>query len=227
MPLTTRLDDLAHLPQMVQGTLAPQRSERSRSPKGRARATAAVPPVKGWTIAQRIGDGPVGTAGLTHRNQPIGIGFTNLHSPFNPSSFPNAMSQRQTLTLRLPREWEEALQCMESALLDRVAASSAEIFGREMPEEQVREMYKSITRKTGDYPMNVRVKLSSTGFSTTRYWSPGGVRVEPPESHECKDFNAKVVLRALWFADDAWGLVIDCTDLQEVTGDLDPCPFTN
>ena len=90
---------------MAQATLAPWRSgERSRSPKGRARAAAWVPPVKGWTIAERlpVGDLGVHAANLSFKNQPIVLGFTNLHSPFNASSF-NPTDVRKTLTLRLPR----------------------------------------------------------------------------------------------------------------------------
>jgi hypothetical protein len=38
-------------------------------------------------------------------------------------------------------------------------------------------------------------------------------------------FQARVTLRALWFVNDAWGIVTECTDLKVVEVEAAECPF--
>ena len=58
------------------------------------------------------------------------------------------------------------------------------------------------------------MKVQTTGISSVRYWGKDKKRISAPEDHTGLLFTAKVVLRALWFADDAWGLVAEATDLM-------------
>ena len=109
--------------------------------------------------------------------------------------------------------------------MHEVLAQSLRFFGRKLSEEDVLTMYKPITKKTGEYPRQLRVKVNTTGYHSTRYWDAQRTRIDAPESHAGKIFNAKVALRALWVAPEAWGLVCDATDLQEQEQAPEVCPF--
>ena len=208
--------------------------DRSRSPTRKilasdtgnaASAAPSIPPVKCWVFAKPVGppDGAVQTVQLSFKSEPIGLRLEGAHSPFDASSLDG--NPRKTLTLRLTKQWEEAFECMEACLLERVANNSQEVLGRDLPAEQVQEMYKSICKKTGEYPANLRVKVNTTGAYPTRYWNTDKTRADPPEDHACATYNARVILRALWLAGDAWGLVCDATDLQSDSGVDAECPF--
>ena len=147
------------------------------------------------------------------------------YAPWEASAFDDA-NPRKTLTLRLPKILDEPFERMESCLGHEVFAESVRFFGRKLSEEDVLTMYKSITKKTGEYPRQLRVKINTTGFHSIRYWDAGRARIDAPEIHAGKVYNAKVALRALWVAPEAWGLVCDATDLQEQEDRATfECPF--
>ncbi len=82
-----------------------------------------------------------------------------------------------------------------------------------------------VTKKNAEYPRHLRVKVNTTGLQSVHYWDKDKKRVNPPQDHTGLLFTAKVWLRSLWFAEDAWGLVADSSDLmilEEVTSE---CPF--
>ena len=190
-----------------------------------AASRVRVPPPAQWTIGRTIDVGTdIRTSSLSFKGQGITFNLENVHSPFEPSAL-NPASARKTLTLRLSKEWEARFVNLEEALLARVAASSSAILGREIPEEEVQCMFKPHTKKTGDYPMNLRAKVTSVGLMATRYWDANGVRIGVLDAHEGQDFNVKIQLRSLWIANDAWGLVCDCTDIQRVAATGPECPF--
>ena len=71
----------------------------------------------------------------------------------------------------------------------------------------------------------MKVKVQTAGISSVRYWDKDRKRISAPVDHTGLLFTAKVVLRSLWFAEDAWGTVAEATDLMlqdEVTTE---CPF--
>ena len=67
--------------------------------------------------------------------------------------------------------------------------------------------------------------MNTVGLQSVRYWDKDKKRLAAPESHVGLLFTAKVVLRALWFAEDAWGLVADVTDLMLEEESSAECPF--
>ena len=55
--------------------------------------------------------------------------------------------------------------------------------------------------------MNLRAKVTRDTAVATRYWDAAGTRMRFFESHEGLHLNVKIMLRSLWIANDAWGLV--------------------
>ncbi len=203
--------------------------KRSRSPPP-ARGSAVViapagliPPVKSWAFQAASIEGGLKSVPVSHQGHPIVLFIQNAFSPFEPSAFLEG-STRKTLTLRLGQEWDAAFDCFESCLLHEVSSRTYEFFGRPLPDEEVRGMYKPLTKKTGEYPRNLRAKLNTSGFYSARFWAADKTRLEAPETLACISFNVRVALRALWIGEDAWGVVADCTDLQLVEHPPEECP---
>ncbi len=214
-------------------------SKRSRSPpQSRGRATvipdstmskrspaAVIPPVKSWTfLAATNGDTGIKGIPVLCQRQAIVLAIDDVFSPFEPSSFVEE-SSRKTITLRLNKEWDAALDCFEACILHEATSRSAEFFGRSLGEEEVCEMYKPMTKKTGDYPRNLRAKLNTAGAYAARYWAADKTRLDPPKTLAGAFLNVHVSLRAIWIGDDAWGVVADCTDLQLAEQAPVDCPF--
>ena len=114
---------------------------------------------------------------------------------------------------------------MEACLLDVVQREAPRFLGSQHTFEQVSEAYKPVTKKTGEYPRNLRVKVNTLGLQATRYWDIAKNRVKPPEKHAGMIFSARVTLRSLWFVNDTWGLVAECTDLMATEEEAAECPF--
>ncbi len=194
-------------------------SKRSCSP------AALIPPVKSWQfMPSSSSDGWVKSVLIAHQQRPIVLSIQNAFSPFEPSAYVEGAT-RKTLTLRLSKEWDAAFDCLEACLLHEVTTRSQELFGRALSEEEVAEMYKPLTKKSGEYPRNLRAKLNTTGVYAARYWASDKTRLDAPETLADIHLNVRVALRAIWIGDDAWGVVADCTDLQLVGLSSEECPF--
>ena len=192
---------------------------RSRSPVPR---DSKIPAVKAWSFEKTSREGK--TWAISHGGKPIELTLEGLYSPFDLGSFQEA-STRKTLTLRLPKEWDNVFDCMESCLVHEAQEQSSRFFGQPQSPEQIADAYKAITKKNGDYPRHLKVKVQTAGISSVRYWDKDRKRISAPVDHTGLLFTAKVVLRSLWFAEDAWGTVAEATDLMlqdEVTTE---CPF--
>ena len=195
---------------------------RSRSPKARA---PLLPPVKELTfLPAPPGNGTVRNVPLAYKQQSLQVVITDCASPFEPSSMIEGAS-RLSLTLRLPKQWDSSVDCFESCLVHEIAERSQEFFGRSLPEEEVTALYKPISKKTGEYPRNLRVKVNTSGAYRTRYWAANKEEMAAPQSHAGLGFNARVAIRGLWFGEDAWGVVAECTDLQLTEEATVACPF--
>ncbi len=183
--------------------------------------SARIPAVKEWSFVKTSQEGR--TWAITHGGRAITLTLDG-YSPFSLSSF-TAETMRKTLTLRLPTEWDSPFDCLEACLLHEVQEQSGRFFGQPQTPEQVLEAYKPVTKKTGDYPRHLRVKLNTTGLQAARYWDQAKKRISALEDHAGLLFTAKVVIRALWFSDDAWGLVVEATDLMLQEEIAVECPF--
>ncbi len=200
---------------------APDSMDRARSRSPPAQERSGLPPVAQWVFQKTSQEGK--TMAISYDGKPIEF-TVEAASPFELSSFA-VDSIRKSLTLRLPPHWGERFECLEACLLDVVQRESPRFLGSAFTFEQVSEAYKPVTKKTGDYPRNLRVKVNTLGLQATRYWDAAKNRVKAPEQHAGLIFSARVTLRSLWFANDTWGLVAECTDLKVVEEAAAECPF--
>ena len=167
----------------------------------------------------------VGDVTMFPLTTPITLLLKDSNSPFDLSSY-NLDDSRKNLTLWLPPELDKVVGDMEDDLVLEVAKTSENFFGEQRELQQVTEGYKAISRKTGTYPRNLRCKINTTGPYSCRYWTASKERTTAPQSHDNKQFNARVVIRGLWFAaSGSWGLIADCTDLQNCAEEETECPF--
>ncbi len=211
--------------EMERNAPSPKRSRSPPQTRGSAVAPAAlIPPVKSWTFLDARSESGIKSIPVTYQRSLIVLSIQDVLSPFEPSSFVEE-STRKTITLRLNKEWDAAVDCFEACILHEAASRSEEFFGRPLGEEAVREMYKPISKKTGDYPRNLRVKLNTAGLYAARYWGSDKTRLDPPGTLAGVALNVRVSLRSLWIGDDAWGVVADCTDLQVAEQGSEECPF--
>jgi hypothetical protein len=185
-----------------------------------------IPSVKTWTFGTSTGgEGSVKTFQLSCGGMELHCNIQGCISPFEPSSMDGAA--RKTLVLRLPVPWDSPLGEMEESLIKEVAARSKALFGEQQSEDELRARYKYITKKTEEYPRNLRVKLNTEGYYATRFWDLERQKVAAPVEYVGLMFSAVVRFRAVWIGAESWGLVCDATDLQ-VLGDAQPsaeCPF--
>ena len=185
-----------------------------------------IPAVKAWKFGAAQGaEGGVKSFPLTCGGAELMLHMQGCVSPFDASDPPGGSSSRKTLTLRLPVVWDEPFGLAEAALVKEVTARSATLFGEKLSEEQVLDRFKPVTKKTGEYPRNLRAKINSTGFYSCRYWDGERKKAETPPDHAGLIFNAVVRLRSLWVSAEAWGLVCEATDLQILTQETVDCPF--
>ena len=183
-----------------------------------------LPNVKSWTFAA-----PTSNAENGVKSFPLGCGGMDIRclihgctAPFEPSSM--EPSARMTLVLKLPENWDSHMGLMEEALIKEVTARSVTLFGAERSEDSLRQAYKAVTKKTAEYPRNLRVKINTAGFHATRYWDTKRDKIEAPTEFAGATFSAMIHVRGLWIGADAWGLVCDATDLQVLSASPE-CPF--
>ena len=185
-----------------------------------------VPAVKAWKFGAAQGaEGGVKSFPLTCGGAELMLHMQGCVSPFDASDPPGGSSSRKTLTLRLPVVWDESFGLAETALVKEVTARSATLFGEKLSEEQALDRFKPITKKTDQFPRNLRAKLNTGGFYAVRYWDGERKRAESPQDHTGLVFNAVVRLRSLWVSAEAWGLVCEATDLQILEAPTVDCPF--
>ncbi len=197
--------------------------------KRKAAGDPLIPPVNAWDIHAPSTDSKgLRTVPVSYEQHPITLIIQDAYSPFEPSAFIEG-SPRKTLTLNLSGAWDDAMQCFEACLLHEMAVKSPDIFGRTVGQAEVQEMYKPLSRKVGEHPRSLRVKLNTAGFYAAAFWSPDKTRLihrlENPESLAGRTLNVRVALRAIWVGDEAWGVVADCTDVQLTPMAPEVCPF--
>ena len=181
-----------------------------------------IPCPKLWAFGPAQAGEGVKTFPITCAGNELVLHLQGCYSPFDTSSLTE--SARKSLTLKLPVIWEQQFAALESQLLAETAQLSPQLFGTKYSEDDLRTRYKSITKKTGDYPMQLRAKVNTDGFYSCRYWDKDRQRLEPPDTHAGLNCTVAIRLRGLWVSPDTFGLVADCTDLQ-IIDEVAACPF--
>ena len=191
-----------------------RRCARSRSPTT-LRNPKMGNPVSKWKLGEIVeAEGGLQFTGLTVQGGPIVLTLVGCVAPFEPSSWQED-SLVKNLDLRLDKLTEETLECMQACIAEQYR----------LPKYKT-DAFKSFLHKKEDYPANLRTKLQTTGLTKTRFWDSNKKLTEPPESYSGGTFEAKVLLKGIWYAESAWGISIHATDLLLTKeAPIPECPF--
>ena len=173
-------------------------------------------PVSSWKLGEAVeAENGLKFASLTTAGGPIVLTLVGCVTPFEPSSWQDD-ALAKNLDLRLDALTESKLGCMQACI--------AEKYG--LPKYST-EGFKPFLHKREDFPANIRVKLQTTGLTKTRFWSKEDKKLtKAPEQFAGATFDAKVLLKGVWYSESCWGVSLQATDLM-LTKDPPPieCPF--
>jgi hypothetical protein len=187
-----------------------QRWGRSRSPSPRRKMDS---PVSSWKIGETVvAENGLQFAGLTVAGGPIILTLAGV-TPFEPSSWEESLVKN--LDIRLDKLTEEKLVFMQVRI--------AETFG--LPKYKT-EAFKPFLHKKEEYAANLRMKLQTTGLTRTRFWDTDKKLTSVPDQFAGASFEAKVLLKGIWYAESAWGVSMQAMDLMRVAeAPVPECPF--
>ena len=195
-----------------------RRCARSRSPPNTPPRKQMDTPVSNWKLGEAVEKDTNGLkfASLTtSAGGPIVLTLVGCVSPFELSSWQEDALVKN-LDLRLDALTESKLECMQACI--------AEKYG--LPKYNT-EGFKPFLHKREEYPANIRVKLqTATGLTKTRFWSKDKKLTKAPEQFAGATFDAKLLLKGVWYSESCWGVSLQATDLM-LTKDPPPieCPF--
>ena len=185
--------------------------ERSRSP---ASPRKMDNPVSSWKLGEVIeAENGLKFASLSTAGGPIILTLSAV-APFEPSSWQEG-SLVKNLDLRLDKLTEEKLECMQACI--------AETFS--LPKYKT-DAFKAFLHKKEEYPANLRAKLQTTGLTKTRFWGKDKKSTQAPENFAGATFDAKVLLKGIWYSEECWGASLQATDLMLIAeAPVVECPF--
>ena len=171
-------------------------------------------PVSSWEIGETVeAENGLKFAGLTVAGGPIILTLAGV-TPFEPSSWQEE-SLVKNLDIRLDKVTEEKLGFMQVRI--------AETFG--LPKYKT-EAFKPFLHKKEEYAANLRMKLQTTGLTRTRFWDTDKKLTTVPDQFAGASFEAKVLLKGIWYAESAWGVSMQAMDLMRVAeAPVPECPF--
>ena len=122
----------------------------------------------------------------------------------------------KNLDIRLDAKTESQLDCMQACIAEKFSLPKYNTDG-----------FKPFLHKNGEYPANIRAKLQTTGLTRTRFWSKEDKKLIPaPEQFAGATFDAKVLLKGVWYSESCWGVSLQATDLMLIAEAAVPdCPF--
>jgi hypothetical protein len=172
--------------------------------------------VSNWKLGEAVEADTNGLcfAPLTTAGGPIILTLAACVAPFEPSSWQDDALVKN-LDLRLHALTESKLECMQACIAEKFS----------LPKYNT-EGFKAFLHKREEYPANIRVKLQTAGLTKTRFWGSDKKLVEPPEQFAGGTFDAKVLLKGIWYAESCWGVSLQATNLMLVTeAPVPECPF--
>ena len=164
-----------------------------------------IPSVSQWKIISCQESEGIRSFPILHNNSDVVLNIGGALAPFDISTNPERGNGR-SLLLKLPAIWETSFEQLDALLVKLVSNDSQRFFGSKLSEDDVQARYKSITKKNGTYPRNLKVKLRS-GYHACRFWDSDRQAMEQPSDFSQNTYNVIVKLRALWFTGEAWGVV--------------------
>ena len=185
--------------------------ERSRSPASPRKMDS---PVSSWKLGEAIeAENGLKFAGLTTSGGPIILTLAGV-TPFEPSSWQEG-SLVKNLDIRLDKLTEEKLECMQACIAEKFS----------LPKYKT-DAFKAFLHKNGEYPANIRSKLLVIGLTKTRFWGKDKKPTQAPESYVGATFEAKVLLKGIWYSEECWGASLQATDLMLIAeAPVPECPF--
>ena len=185
------------------------RWDRSHSPSSRKMDS----PVSGWKLGDTVeAENGLRFAGLTTSGGPIILTLAGV-APFEPSSWEESLVKN--LDIRLDKLTEEKLGFMQTRV--------AETF--RLP-RYTTDAFKPFLHKKEEYAANLRVKLQTTGLTRTRFWDTDKKLTSAPDQFAGASFEAKVILKGIWYSEECWGASLQVTDLMLVAeAPVPECPF--
>ena len=170
--------------------------------------------VSSWKLGEAVeAENGLKFASLTTAGGPIILTIAGM-TPFEPSSWQEEALVKN-LDIRLDALTESKLECMQFCVAERFS----------LPKYK-RDAFKPFLHKKEEYPANLRAKLQTTGLTKTRFWDSNKKLTEPPESYAGATFQAKVLLKGIWYSEECWGASLHATDLMRVAAAPVPeCPF--
>jgi hypothetical protein len=184
---------------------------RSRSPSPRRKMDS---PVSSWKLGETVeAENGLRFTGLTVAGGPIVLTLSGI-APFDPSSWQEE-SLVKNLDIRLDASTESKLECMQACIMERFA----------LPKYKT-DAFKPFLHKREEYPANLRVKVQTTGLTKTRFWRKDKKQTEAPECYAGATFEAKVLLKGIWYSEECWGASLQATDMMLIKDPPIPeCPF--
>ena len=195
-----------------------RRFARSPSPPATPRGTEPTI-VNTWKLGESLeAENGLKFASLTTaEGGPIVLSLEGCVAPFDPSSWQEETPMKN-FDLRLDAATESKLSCMQACAAERFS----------QPKYKT-DAFKPFLHKKEAYPTNLRAKLQTIGATAVRYWTTDKGLTTGPERHQGGTFDAKVLIKGVWYAADSygcWGLSVHVTDLMLVTEPALPeCPF--
>ena len=184
---------------------------RSRSPASPRKMDT---PVSNWKLGEAVeAENGLKFAGLTTSGGPIILTLAGV-TPFEPSSWQEG-SLVKNLDIRLDKLTEEKLECMQACIAEKFS----------LPKYKT-NAFKPFLHKREEYPANLRAKLQTTGLTRTRCWDRDRKQTQAPENFAGATFDAKVLLKGIWYSEECWGASLQATDLMLVAeAPVPECPF--
>jgi len=164
----------------------------------------------------------------TGNNDAIWSSKDEAETPFTPSSFNEEKPYKQNLDIRCVGEYLDFSSQLDCWAVEYIAANSLRLFGKQLQPNKVKEMYRPCIKKIGDFDPLLRTKISSEGQHRTRYRSLDKTARLKPDCWQATVFKTQIRISYLYVTGSAFGLALDCTDVQvckEFTPTPPVCPF--
>ena len=149
-----------------------------------------------------------------------------LTTPFGASSFGDDVTTRKTIEFRLAQDsaWLVYFDAFDAWAIPYIAINSERLFKKTLNVDQVREIYKPIVQRKGNYPATIRCKINLAGGGAARCWNALDQRMPTPEDLRAFELLPRVHISHLWIMNRDCGFVVNVLDLQCVEAST-ACPF--
>ena len=198
----------------MQNNMVPydRRCARSRSPATPPPKRKMDSPVSNWKLGETIeAENGLRFAPLLGEGGQVILTLSGI-APFEPSSW--CETSIKNLDLRLDGPTEGKLSCMQACIAEKFT----------LP-KYADNTFKHFLHKNGDYPANIQFKLPK-GLVGTRYWDKDKKMTKAPVHFAGGNFEAKIVMKGVYYCEDCWGVSLHATDIMLHTPAPPPeCPF--